>query len=164
MLVFGHNGIVTAPDAVPNRILAKWAGDRIGIKDFGNCTTIGVMHKGEIVAVALYNKFLHPNIEVTFVTSTPRWASPGAVKTILRYPFVQLKCKRITATTEATNDPAREFLCRLGFKQEGYHPDVFMSGDAVTYGLLRQDAARWIAEEAHGHSRRFRFDAERSDV
>ena len=129
-------------------MLAQWAGDRIGIKDFGNCTTIGVAHKGHIVAVALYNKYLHPNIEVTFVTSSPRWASPGAVQTIIRYPFVQLNCKRITATTEATNQRARAFLCRLGFKQEGYHPDVFTNGDAVTYGLLRKDAGRWLAEES----------------
>jgi hypothetical protein len=148
-LIFGHNGDITAPDAIPNRILVKWVSDRLGIPDFGNCVTIGVMHKGEIAAVALYNKFLHPNIEVTFVTATPRWASPGAVRVILSFPFNQLGCKRITATTEATNEPARKFLCRLGFKQEGYHPDVFATGDAVTYGLLRKDAARWLAKEKH---------------
>ena len=146
MLVFGQNGKLEGPNAVPNAVLAKWAGDRIGIEDFGNCTTIGVVHKGQIVAVALYNKYLHPNIEVTFVTASPNWASPGAVKTILRYPFVQLNCKRITATTEAKNERARTFLCRLGFKQEGYHPDVFNDGDAVTYGLLRKDAGRWLAK------------------
>ena len=148
-IIYGQNGKLVGPNAVPNELLAKWAGNRIGIKDFGNCTTIGVVHKDQIVAVALYNKYLHPNIEVTFVTSSPRWASPGAVKTILRYPFVQLNCKRITATTEATNQRARAFLCRLGFKQEGYHPDVLETGDAVTYGLLRKDAARWLAEESH---------------
>jgi RimJ/RimL family protein N-acetyltransferase len=147
MLIFGHNGEVKGENVVPNALLAQWAGERIGVKDFGNCTTIGIVHKGQIVAVALYNKYLHPNIEVTFVTSSPNWASPGAVKTILRYPFIQLNCKRITATTEATNQRARAFLCRLGFKQEGYHPDVFETGDAVTYGLLRKDAARWLAEE-----------------
>jgi ribosomal protein S18 acetylase RimI-like enzyme len=151
-IVYGQNGELTGPNAVPNALLARWAGDRIGIKDFGNCTTIGVVHKNQIVAVALYNKFLFPNIEVTFVTASPNWASPGAVKTILRYPFQQLNCKRITATTEATNQRARAFLCRLGFKQEGYHPDATPNGDAVTYGLLRKDAARWLAEDKHEQS------------
>jgi RimJ/RimL family protein N-acetyltransferase len=110
-------------------------------------TSIGVIHKGKIVAAAVFNNFRLPNIEITFVTSSPRWASPGAVRAILAYPFKQLGCKRVTAIIEATNQPARAFLCRLGFKLEGIHPDVFMSGAAETYGLLLQDASRWVAEE-----------------
>lgn len=137
MLLFGRD-----------RELSLWAGDRIGIKDFGPCAAIGVAHRGSIVAAAIYNNYRPPNIEVTFVTSSPRWASPGAIRAILAYPFKQLGCKRITAVTEASNQPARAFLCRLGFRQEGIHPDALPTGDAVTYGLLRKDAARWIAEES----------------
>ncbi len=148
MLIFGCNGIEEAyGSAVPNEWLVSWVSKHLGIKDFGPCVTIGVVHKDQIVAVALYNKYLHPNIEITFATTSPRWQSPGAVRGILSYPYLQLHCKRITATVEATNQRTRAFLCRLGFKQEGYHPDVFEHGDAVTYGLLRKDAARWIAEE-----------------
>lgn len=145
MLVYGHNGIA-APggNIVPNGWLVAWVSKRLGISDFGRCVTIGVMHHGDIVAVALYNKYLYPNIEITFVIASPHWASPGAVRGILSYPFKQLHCKRITATIEATNTKARAFVTRLGFKQEGYHPDVFDHGDAVTYGLLRSDARRWM--------------------
>jgi RimJ/RimL family protein N-acetyltransferase len=127
--------------------LAKWAGDRLGMEIGKPNTSIGVAHKGQIVAVAVFNNFRPPNIEITFVTSSARWASPGAVRAILRYPFVQLRCKRLTAIIEATNQPARAFLCRLGFKLEGIHPDVFVTGTAETYGLLRSDAQRWVAEE-----------------
>lgn len=152
MIVFGHTGNhLLPPGAVPNELLARWAGERLGIADFGPCITIGVVHNGGIVAVALYNKYLHPNIEVTFVTAAPQWASPGAVRTILSYPFVQLSCKRVTATTESANHRARRFLLRLGFRQEGYHPDALPSGDAVTYGLTRADAERWLRKsEDHG--------------
>lgn len=127
--------------------LARWAGDRLGMEIGRPNTSIGVVHKGQIVAAAVFNNFRPPNIEITFVTSSPRWASPGAVRAIFRYPFNQLGCKRLTAIIEATNQPARAFLCRLGFKLEGIHPDVFASGAAETYGLLRQDAQRWVAEE-----------------
>lgn len=127
--------------------LAKWAGDRLGMVIAKPNTSIGVVHKSEIVAVAVFNNLRHPNVEVTFVTSSSRWASKGAVRAILRYPFLQLQCKRLTAITEAKNQRARAFLCRLGFKEEGYHPDVFALDDAVTYGLLLKDAARWVAEE-----------------
>ena len=128
--------------------LAKWASDRLGMVIATPNTSIGVVHKGEIVAVAVFNNFRAPNIEITFVTSSARWASPGAVKAIMAYPFKQLGCKRLTAIIEATNQPARAFLCRLGFKLEGIHPDVFTSGAAETYGLLREDAQRWVAEES----------------
>lgn len=127
--------------------LVKWAIQQLGIKDYGLCQAIGVYHGSKIVAVAIYSEYRSPNIEITFVTSSPRWASPNAVRGILKYPFLQLGCKRITAITEATNQPARAFLCRLGFKLEGIHPDALPTGTAITYGLLRKDAARWIGEK-----------------
>lgn len=132
-----------------NRELAAWAADRLGTPnhDFGPHVSIGVVHRDQIVAAAIYNEYRHPNIQVTFVTASPRWASPGTVKTILRYPFLQLGCSRITAITNATNQPARAFLCRLGFREEGIHPDALPDGDAVTYGLLRKDAARWLEDK-----------------
>lgn len=137
MLIFGHDVA-----------LAKWAGERIGINDFGPSVAIGVGLNGKIVGAAVYSQFRWPNIEITFVTTTPRWATRSNIRGILRYPFVQLGCKRVTAVTEATNQPARAFLCRLGFNQEGFHPDALKTGAAVTYGLLAKDAEKWIAEES----------------
>lgn len=134
-------------DEAQKDTLVRWVTQRLGIKDYGPCRTIGVYHGEQIVAVAIFSEYRPPNIEITFVTSSPRWASPNAVRAILKYPFLQLGCKRITAITEATNQPARAFLCRLGFKQEGIHPDALPTGDAITYGLLRKDAARWIEEK-----------------
>lgn len=130
--------------------LVKWASDRLGLKSFGPCTAIGIVHHSKLVAVAVFNEYRHPNIEITFVTSSPRWASPQSVRAILAYPFKQLGCKRITAITEATNQPARAFLCRLGFKHEGTHPDALPNGTAITYGLLARDAAPWLEEKHSG--------------
>ena len=130
-----------------DRALGKWAGDRLGISDWGPCRCIGVVRNNAIAAVAVFSQYRHPNIEISFVVDNPRCATPQAVRAILGYPFRQLGCKRITAVTEATNQRARAFLCRLGFHQEGIHPDALPNGDAVTYGLLRSDASRWIAEE-----------------
>lgn len=132
-----------------DRELKLWAGERVGIKDFGPSATIGVAHKGKIVAAAVFSNYQWPSIQITFVTSSPNWKSKGAIKAILSFPFKQLKCRRLTAITEATNQPARAFLCRLGFHQEGYHPDSFESGDGISYGLLAKDAARWVEEKPH---------------
>ena len=135
MILYGHKAWV-----------ARWAGERLGVDDWGPCTTIAVLRNWEIVAAAVYNNYRHPNIEGSFVTTDPRWATPGVVRTMFRYPFVQLECKRVTATIEAKNQRIRAFLCRLGFREEGYHVDALPSGDAITLGLLAKDAARWIGE------------------
>lgn len=129
-----------------DRVVAKWAGDRLGIDDFGPCSTIGIMRNGRIAAAAVFSRYSWPDISITFIREDPRWATPDAVRAVFRYPFVQLGCKRLTALTEATNQPTRAFLCRLGFQEEGRHPDAFESGEGISYGLLRKDAARWLAE------------------
>lgn len=136
MLLYGHDVA-----------LSRWAGDQLGIRDWGPCSAIGVVARGNLVAAAVFHCYRPPNIEISFVTTDRRWATPQSVRGIMRYPFVQLGCKRLTAITEATNQPTRAFLCRLGFRLEGTHPDTFESGDAVSYGLLRKDAERWLAED-----------------
>src|SRR6185437_8300979 len=136
MLIYGRD-----------REIARWVGDQVGIKDFGPCAAIGVARGDKIIAGAVFNRYAHPNIEATIATISPRWATPDVLRAFLRYPFDQLGCKRITAVTEITNQPARAFLCRLGFRQEGIHPDAFTHGDGVSYGLLRKDAVRWLAED-----------------
>ena len=135
-----------------NDYLAHWAGSRLGISDWGNCTSIGVARNFEVLAVAVFNNYRWPNIEISFVTSSRRWATPKAVRAIMAYPFIQLRCKRITSTTEASNQRARAFLCRLGFREEGYHADALTTGDAVTYGLLACEAARWLGAGEFGKS------------
>ena len=115
--------------------------------DWGPAKAIGVVRRHEVVAVVVYNQWRHPNIEASIASETPLWASREALRAILAYPFIQLRCKRVTATTEATNQRARAFLCRLGFREEGVHPDALTSGTAITYGLLARDAARWLKAE-----------------
>lgn len=124
-------------------LVAPWVGQRVGVDDFGPCKTIGVARNGDLVAGAVFNNYRHPNIEVTFAADSPRWASRQNIACILRYPFVQLGCLRLTAFTKAKNERARTFLTGLGFEQEGYHPYGFPDDDAVSYGILR-DKCRWI--------------------
>ncbi len=135
MLIFGAD-----------HAMARWAGERLGIKDFGSCTTIGVIRNGELAAVLVYNNYQWPNIEMSLATSTPYWASREVLAGIFRYPFVQLRCKRVTAVMAESNAMGREFVVRLGFVQEGVHLDMLKTGNAVSYGMTRANAVRWIGE------------------
>jgi RimJ/RimL family protein N-acetyltransferase len=144
MLIFGAD-----------REIASWVGSQVGIRDFGPSTAIGVARANKVVAGAVFHNFNWPNIEVSFASTTPLWCTHQTITSILKYPFVQLDCRRLTAITKATNQPARAFLCRLGFEIEGFHPEMFADGDVISLGLLRRKC-RWIAEE-------FRFGQERAN-
>ena len=123
--------------------LIRWAGGIIGIKDFGPAFAMGIIGSGAIAAVAVFHNYRNPSIEVSMASVTPRWGTKEIFKALTSYPFIQLNCRRITATTEAKNQSVRTFLQRFGFTEEGYHPHVFPDGDAVTYGLLRENC-KWL--------------------
>lgn len=136
MLIFGAD-----------RALARWAGEHLGIKDFGLCTTIGVIRNGDLAAVLVYNNYRPPNIEMSLATATPYWASREVLGAIFRYPLVQLGCKRVTAVTAEQNIAVRRFMERLGFVQEGVHVDMLPTGNAISFGMTRAGAARWIGKD-----------------
>lgn len=125
--------------------VSRWVGVQLGIEDFGPLAGIGVARSGKLVAGAVFHNFNWPNIEVSFASTTPAWCTRQTIRSILNYPFIQLDCRRLTAITKATNQPARAFLCRLGFEIEGFHPDTYPDGDAISLGLLRRKC-RWIAQ------------------
>lgn len=128
--------------------LAHLLGEKLGInRRWERCRSFAVVRNKVLTAIVVYSEYRHPNIEASIWSCTPRWATPPVLRALLQYPFLQLGVSRITATTEDTNQPAREFLCRLGFRHEGTHPDALPTGTAVTYGLLRKDAARWLVED-----------------
>ena len=127
--------------------LAAWAEEH-----FPDCaplsrplTAIGVSAiDGEIMGVAIFHNYRQNDIEITFITATPKWATPGNVRGILNYPFVQLGVKRMTAITMKSNKKARKLLTGLGFVLEGVHP--YAARDltpSCTYGLYSQNAEKW---------------------
>lgn len=96
------------------------------------------------MGVAIYHNFRQYDVEITFVTATPKWATSGNVSAILHYPFSQLGVKRMTAITTKKNKPARRLMERLGFKLEGIHPFAAKGKTACTYGLYADNARKWI--------------------
>lgn len=123
--------------------VSRWVGDQVGIEDFGPCAAIGFMRDDALIAGIVYNNWHHPSdpglIEATMASTTPRWCNRDTLGVIFGYPFNQLGCRRLTATTEAKNQPCRAFLCHLGFREEGVIRQGFPTDDAVVYGMLREE-------------------------
>tara|TARA_R110000868_G_scaffold86238_1_gene241942 strand:+ start:197 stop:622 length:426 start_codon:yes stop_codon:yes gene_type:complete len=109
-------------------------------------TSIGIANsKGEILGVAIYHNFRQNDVEVTFITTTPRWATLGNVRALLHYPFIQLGVQRMTAITGKSNKKARKFLSGIGFLLEGTHPYAAKGKTACTYGIYLNNAQRWLS-------------------
>ena len=133
--------------------VTQWVAERIPgnytVENFHPSTAIGLLDGGELVAGCIYSNYRKGSrdIEVTFATSTPRWATRNNIKTFLAYPFLQLGCNRITAIVDSRNINAMRFLTRLGMKCEGKMEQA-MDGvnDAVIYGMLFRKC-KWFEKE-----------------
>jgi len=114
----------------------------------GPVTTIGIVSsEGEIMAVAFYNNYRqnHGDIEISLVAATPRWATPGNIRALLHYPFVQLGVQRLTAHTTKANKRFRKILEHYGARLEGVHPYWHLGKQTgVSYGLYRDVAMKQI--------------------
>jgi RimJ/RimL family protein N-acetyltransferase len=127
--------------------VARWVGERVGISDFGPCSAIGfVKDDNEPIAGVVFNNWHAPSdpglIEATIASTSPRWCNRATLAVIFGYVFNQVGCRRLTATTEAKNQPTRAFLCHLGFREEGVIRQGFPTDDAVVYGMLREEWER----------------------
>jgi RimJ/RimL family protein N-acetyltransferase len=132
-------GMLVGHDAA----VAQWVGERIGIRDFGAYTALGILSGDQLIAGVVFNNWRPPGIEVTMASTSPRWCTRSTLAAIFWYVFEQIGCKRLTALTEAKNQPVRAFLCHLGFQQEGLLRYGFPTDDAVIYGMLKEEC-RWL--------------------
>ena len=105
--------------------------------------TLGFARGGELVAGVVYNEYRGHSIHISMASSHPKWATREVIATILSYPFVQLKCERLTAYTGRSMTHVRQFLERVGFQQEGIVRRGFADDDCVIYGMLK-DECKWI--------------------
>jgi len=147
VLVFSAN-IMTQIILEKDEELAQWAEDRF--PEFAPLsrplTSIGFASSaGEILAVAVFNSFRHHDIECSIVAATPKWATPGNIRVIFDYPFVQLGVKRMTAITAKKNKRCRKLLEGVGFRLEGVHPYADKgTAAACTYGIYSDRAMEWL--------------------
>lgn len=124
--------------------LLAWAKKRMPLLNIeGSAAAIGV-EDGEIIAVAVFDRYRGHDIEISFAADSPRWARRGVIRGIFHYPFVQLGCVRLTTITAENNTRARRLDEGLGFVLEGIHPNGLAPGvTAVSYGMQRSEC-KWL--------------------
>lgn len=131
-----------------DREIARWVGSRLGIDDFGQYVAIGIVHADDLIAGIVYNNHRayfgrSHDIDMTIASTDPAWCSRTILSGLFAYPFRQLGCRRVTAVTRVENAPARRFLVRLGFREEGVLREALPTGNAAIYGMLAEEC-RWL--------------------
>ena len=137
----GSIGIrVAYPTQEQNKELTRILIQRMG-GGYADAQCLAVIDNNDDIAgiVAFFN-YRKPNIEVGFFCDDFRWAlNRDGIIEVLSYPFIQLKCSRITALVEKKNTVARKMVQRLGFVEEGKLRKAGPKGDIFVYGLLADE-------------------------
>lgn len=136
-----------------NEEIVKFVQQGIGMNtrfDFAQYPVgIGVIKKGELVAGVVYYNYHGFDIEAAIYAGNKSWASKKILYGLFHYPFIKLKCQRMTAITAKQNHKARTLLKKMGFKHEGTHARAYDGyQDAMSYGMMSRDC-RWIKKEPY---------------
>jgi len=109
-------------------------------------TTIGILSDDKLIAGCVYHRNYADfgDIEMSIAAESPRWATKFNILALLDYPFNQLNCIRVTACSRGKNSRTRGFLEGIGFKQEGVIRRGFGDDDTIVYGMLKEEAGRWL--------------------
>ena len=128
-----------------DELVAEWVGQRIPFmgngKSFGPCRAVGVVNDDMILGGVVFSDYrpMFSSIEASFASASPRWLTPNLVRNILSYPFDQLGVNRISSHTPRKAGPARRFLQKFGFVEEGVMREGFGDDDCIVSGLLASD-------------------------
>lgn len=126
-----------------DKYILAWAREVYGFEFHPPCVTIGIAKDGELIGAVVFNNYTGPDIEAS-VMGEPRAFTPTVIRTCFRYAFQTSGCVRATLRTRKKNRKARELIERMGFRQEGCLKRYYGNDDAVIYGLLKEQAARWM--------------------
>lgn len=131
--------------------VAKWVADLIPhVDNFDKMTTVGITdNHGNPLGAVVYHEYRGNDIQLSCAAVSHRWLTKETIAVIMRYPFLQLGCKRITALVPVKNTSTRKQLERAGFTQEGIMRKWYDEDDCVVYGMLREEC-KWLKGDNHG--------------
>jgi RimJ/RimL family protein N-acetyltransferase len=140
-LIFGHS-----------EVLADWAARRIphvGATGFGPCQAIGVASgdgpEARLYAVCVYHDWQpgYQTLQLSMAAASPRWATPGTIRALLHYAFMQCGARKVWTATPHKNARAIKFNKGIGFRQDGVLREHFGPHQhAVIYSMLKAEWER----------------------
>jgi len=84
------------------------------------------------------------SVEVGVALETKSPVLRHIMRDVMKYPYQQLQCERVTAYVPKRATKSRKLVEALGFVEEGNMRLGFGTDHCMVYGLLKKDAeARW---------------------
>ena len=127
--------------------VAAWMQHRLPFLELGTpYVAIGVTDgAGDLVGGVLYDNFIRGvNIDMHVASDGPYFLTRHFLGEVFRYPFEQLRVRRVTAKILAANTRSRRFNEHIGFVLEGICREAAPDGtDLCVYGMLAREC-RWL--------------------
>lgn len=94
-----------------------------------------------MVGGVVFTQHSHPNIVMACVLEAP--LTRMFLRAMFLYPFLQLKCERITLLIDDNNLKSLRLVEHVGFEREGCMRRARPGGDVFVYGLLKENC-KWV--------------------
>lgn len=119
----------------------RFVASHVGENEFHDYSAIGLERDGELIAGVVYERHSGPNVMMHVASDGSRhWMTPAYMAACFRYPFMQLKCARVTGLVRADNKDAQRFDEAMGFQREGILREGTTDGcDFILYGMLARE-------------------------
>lgn len=127
------------------RVVA-FVSEKLGEYDFQTtASAIGVESNGELIAGVVFDGYTEAGMNIHVAALEGRhWLSKEFLYAVFAYPFIQLKCNRVTGLVRADNFKAQKLDEHLGFVKEGLiRQGCSDKTDMILYGMLKEEC-RWI--------------------
>lgn len=99
---------------------------------------------GSISAVVVYSKFGAYNCEMSVASDgCSIWATREFLGVCYRYPFKQMKLRRVTAVVQDDNHASLTMCRKLGHIEEGRLKHWFGRHDGIVMRMLREEC-KWL--------------------
>lgn len=121
--------------------LLAWAAEKIGIRAFrSDAQAIGLEKDGQLRAVCVYDGFSSCDCFMHVASDgSGHWLTRQFLIHAFAYPFITCDLPRVSSPIAEANARALAFNLKLGFRQEGYHPEACETGTVITTGLMRRN-------------------------
>lgn len=128
---------------------ALWVADRVDVMaggvPLGDYQAIALCNEKRVLAACIYTDYNGHDMQLSFASDGPAWATRNAIRGFLDYPFNKAGCIRVTALCSKKNKRIRKFLEGLGFVYEGKKRKGYNGiDDLICYGLLYSEAKKWL--------------------
>lgn len=131
--------LTTQPDLVGGWVVSHTGGSWFP----GRGQAIGLIDNLGIAAGVIFEGHSGPNVYM-HVAARPdlkrRWLTRKYLWMCFHYPFVQLKCRRVTASVSSANKDCLKFVQNLGFTHEATLEGADKDGDLLVYVLWKESA------------------------